>query len=75
MKFKKHNWSSYGRRGMRVDIKVFDEDNRQLDRMSWAATDKDSERRIFTILKNSYGIFRKLKSQESKSSSISKDNN
>ena len=73
--FKKHNWSSYGRRGMRIDLRVFDEDNRELDRMKWVASDKNSERRIFTILKNSYGIFRKPKSQESKSVSIQKEPN
>lgn len=59
MGFKKHNWTKYGNIGMRCEIKVLDENNRTLDTMKWAASDKNSERRIFTILKNGYGIFKK----------------
>lgn len=59
MGFKKHDWIKYGRQGMKCEIRVFDEDNRQLDIMKWMASDKNAERRIFTILKNGYGIFKK----------------
>jgi hypothetical protein len=59
MSFKKHNWSKYGHKGILCRIELSDEDGRQLDRMSWNASDKDAERRIFTILKNGYGVFKK----------------
>lgn len=56
MGFKKHNWVKYGRKGMKVEVKVLDEDNRTLDFFRWASSDKNTERRIGDLLKKKYQI-------------------
>jgi hypothetical protein len=57
MPFKKHDWCKYGLREMTAKIEVLDEDGRLLDRAKWNIPDKNSERKIFTIFKNKYGLF------------------
>lgn len=59
MKFKKHDWTKYGQNGMTCKLEVIDEDGRLLDKAKWSISDKNSERRIFTIFKNKYGVFKK----------------
>ena len=56
MAFKKHNWLKYGRRGMKCEITVNDEDNRRLDFFRFQISDKNAERNIGSILKRNYGI-------------------
>lgn len=61
MGFKKHNWIKYGKIGRSCNLEIRDENDNILDRAKWLIEDKDSERRIFTIFKNQWGVFKKLK--------------
>lgn len=75
MSFKKHNWVKYGRRGIICSLEVKDEDGRLLDKAKWTVADKESERKIFTIFKNKYGVFRKPTiSPEESAGFLDKDN-
>lgn len=58
MVFKKTNWVKYGKPGRTAKIKIMDENGEQLDNMKWLISDKESERKIFTILKNQWGLFK-----------------
>ncbi len=64
MGVKKHNWMKQSRQGMICKVEVFDEDGRQLDTFKWNVPDKESEKKIFTILKNAYGVFKQKEKQE-----------
>jgi len=65
--YKKTSWIKYGRRGRTGRLQVFDEDGQLLDEAKWILTDKDSERKIFTIFKNQWGVFKKptIKTEDS----------
>jgi len=54
--FQKHSWLKYGRRGMKCEIQVFDEDNKKLDFFKFPVSDKQATRNVSLILKRSYGI-------------------
>lgn len=57
MGFKKQNWIKYGRFGRTAKLEVRDENGEVLDKAKWLISDKDSERKIFTIFKNEFGLF------------------
>lgn len=69
---KKHNWISYGRRGIIVKTQVYDENERLLDKFRWVASDRKSEQKIFTLLKKKYNIFLKPTIEEKDSINFSK---
>ena len=56
--YKKVNWVKYGQHGKVWHIKLKDEFGEPLEEMKWSLSDKDAERRIFTILKNQWGLFK-----------------
>lgn len=56
MVFKKHNWIKYGDHGMKVEIKILDEDNRTIDFFRWITSDKKSEKNVLSLLTTKYGI-------------------
>ena len=56
--FKKQNWIKYGKVGRTCKLEVRDENGEILDKAKWLISDKDSERKIFTIFKNEWGVFR-----------------
>lgn len=56
MTFKKHNWVKYGKRGIKCEVKVLDEDDRRLDFFRFSIQDKKAEKNVGNILKSSYGI-------------------
>jgi hypothetical protein len=58
MTFKKQNWIKYGKVGKICKLELRDEDGEVIDKAKWLLHDKDSERRIFTIFKNEYGLFK-----------------
>lgn len=58
MAFKKHNWVKYGKSGKTFKLEIRDENGEVLDKSKWLASDKESERKIFTIWKNEYGLFK-----------------
>jgi len=58
MGFKKVDWVKYGKVGRIWHIKLKDESGESLEEMKWLSEDKDSERKIFTILKNQWGLFK-----------------
>ncbi len=58
MVFKKHNWIKYGRRGRTAKLEIYNEDGKLLDKAEWLIYDKESERKIFTIFKNTWGVFK-----------------
>ncbi len=59
MGFKKQDWIKYGKIGRTCELRIKDEDGELLDKAKWLMSDKDSERRIFTIFKNQWGVFKK----------------
>jgi hypothetical protein len=63
MEFKKHNWVRYGSKipDKIVKLRLENSDGKLLDKATWDAQDKDSERRIFTIWKHKHGVFKKPK--------------
>lgn len=67
MAFKKHSWIKYGRRGRVGKLQVLDEDGNLLDKAEWLLSDKDAERKVFTIFKNEWGVFKKpsIKTEDS----------
>lgn len=56
MAYKKHNWINNNRKGMKVELKVLDEDNSTLDFFRWISSDKKTSKRISNILNKTYGI-------------------
>ncbi len=65
MGFKKHNWTKYQNKAAICEIKLLDESNRRLDFFRFNTSDKNSQRSIGGILKNSYGInFQKTSKEE-----------
>ena len=65
MGFKKHNWIKYKDKGAICEIKLLDESNKRLDFFRFNISDKNSQRSIGVILKNSYGInFQKISKEE-----------
>lgn len=64
MTYKKQNWVKYGRGGRTCSLEIKDEEGKILDKARWLISDKDSERRIFTIFKNQWGVFKKPKFSE-----------
>ncbi len=65
MAIKKHNWIKYGNKVAICEIKLLDESNRRLDFFRFNISDRNSQRSIGGILKNSYGIsFQKTNKDE-----------
>lgn len=65
MPYKKQNWVKYGKEkeGRIAELKII-QDGKQIDGAKWRISDKISEKKIFTIFKNEYGLFKKPKEDE-----------